>query len=238
MRMRESVLILFIYFVSTSAAWACSCFVPTPSVEWYNSYDLVFTGEATGVTRSSDPNGYDFYSLTVSEVFKGDVNPSTEIVSDYASCKWNIPLGATLTFFTYTINNDGGELISASICSPTDLASNVDTDILRAAFPCSDVLPLGDGWGWDGTESCEFSSGGSVVNTECVDPDGDGWGWDGSASCQVDGGNIVVTECIDTDGDGWGWNGSESCRIDSVIKECIDTDGDGWGWDGSSSCQI
>ncbi len=83
----------------------------------------------------------------------------------------------------------------------------------------------GDGWGWNGVESCRI----------CVDTDpvGDGWGWNGAESCRI--------ECIDTDpqGDGWGWDGTKSCRIRSATT-CIDTDpvGDGWGWNGVESCRL
>ena len=56
--------------------------------------------------------------------------------------------------------------------------------------------------------------------TICIDSDGDGWGWNGIESCIVDTVPTVPTApdeipmaCIDTDGDGWGWNGVESCLI-------------------------
>jgi len=52
----------------------------------------------------------------------------------------------------------------------------------------------------------------------CVDPDGDGWGWDGSKSCEISrkgGGNYQYSsgKCVDPDGDGWGWDGSKSCKM-------------------------
>ncbi len=51
---------------------------------------------------------------------------------------------------------------------------------------------------------------------ECVDTDGDGWGWDGQQSCVMQSiARAATTACIDTDGDGWGWNGVESCRVGS-----------------------
>ncbi len=44
------------------------------------------------------------------------------------------------------------------------------------------------GWGWDpvARQSCEPLSTETAV-TQCVDSDGDGWGWDGFESCIVDG---------------------------------------------------
>jgi len=116
----------------------------------------------------------------------------------------------------------------------------------------------GDGWGWNGTATCQphsdaaISQIGAQVEQEsdtlpCVDTDGDGWGWDGSASCMVEQGATEMPStgsCVDTDGDGWGWNGSATCVVSSTAAEllptnsCIDTDGDGWGWNGVSSCVV
>ncbi len=95
---------------------------------------------------------------------------------------------------------------------------------------CIDTAPVGDGWGWNGVESC-------AVQTEpepepepeagtCVDtaPLGNGWGWNGTESCRVpavdpdpEPSNPDPGACVDTApiGDGWGWNGTASCRITS-----------------------
>ncbi len=158
----------------------------------------------------------------------------------------------------------------------------------------------GDGWGWDGSQSCDMRADSQQVENEegvvvpqqaddsgqqkqggssdCVDSDGDGWGWDGSATCDpgstkadnerapaekssrqaenqqparendepvqeklapaqqevavvIPAGADPGSECVDSDGDGWGWDGSQSCEA-----ECVDDDGDGWGWDGDNTC--
>lgn len=49
----------------------------------------------------------------------------------------------------------------------------------------------------------------------CIDSDGDGWGWDGTETCLV-GGVVTTGNgsCVDNDGDGWGWDGSESCLVE------------------------
>lgn len=84
---------------------------------------------------------------------------------------------------------------------------------------CAD--PDGDGWGWDGSQSCRVSvQPAAVVDTNCADPDGDGFGWDGTATC-LTGQNSqpeatetpMSGQCLDEDGDGWGWNGVASCRV-------------------------
>jgi len=133
-----------------------------------------------------------------------------------------------------------------------------------AQTSCVDTDPVGDGWGWDGSESCVVgdntdNTADNTSSSACVDTDpvGDGWGWDGSESCVVGGStdntadNTSSSACVDTDpvGDGWGWDGSESCVVggsndntadNTSSSVCVDTDpvGDGWGWDGFESCVV
>lgn len=47
------------------------------------------------------------------------------------------------------------------------------------AGECVDTGVQGDGWGWDGQQSCRID----ISPGECIDFDGDGWGWDGVESC-------------------------------------------------------
>jgi len=49
------------------------------------------------------------------------------------------------------------------------------------ASECVDTGVLGDGWGWDGQQSCEID----IPAGECIDFDGDGWGWNGVDSCRT-----------------------------------------------------
>lgn len=80
------------------------------------------------------------------------------------------------------------------------------------AQSCVDTAPIGDGWGWNGSDSCVvLKSDENVAASECVDTDGDGWGWNGTASCRAVA--EIAANCIDIDGDGWGWTGSTSCRV-------------------------
>ncbi len=91
-------------------------------------------------------------------------------------------------------------------------------EITLISEPAACIDTDGDGWGWDGTQSCKL---------DCVDTDGDGWGWDGTQSCRI------ANACVDSDGDGYGWNGYETCTV-----ICEDTDGDGYGWDGTATCLV
>lgn len=63
---------------------------------------------------------------------------------------------------------------------------------------CIDTAPLGNGWGWDGTNTCKVLPDDNIgiadcpayyvaPESECVDvfPVGDGWGWNGFASCEI-----------------------------------------------------
>jgi len=51
-----------------------------------------------------------------------------------------------------------------------------------SANDCIDTGIQGDGWGWDGTQSCRIE----ITAGDCIDFDGDGWGWDGVGSCRTD----------------------------------------------------
>ncbi len=126
------------------------------------------------------------------------------------------------------------------------------------ASVCEDTGIIGDGWGWNGTNSCELPTHSDSTGTStpidiagtCTDTDGDGWGWNGTDSCLVaTAGNTdsntdaPAGTCIDSDGDGWGWNGIDSCAVTEgsgqiVVADCIDIDGDGWGWNGLDSCYV
>jgi len=61
---------------------------------------------------------------------------------------------------------------------------------------------------------------------QCVDTDGDGFGWNGVETCDPAGNtNIAVGmqsglpgACVDTDGDGFGWNGVETCDPTSSVQ--------------------
>ena len=64
----------------------------------------------------------------------------------------------------------------------------------------------GDGWGWNGVESCRIS------DVLCYDSDGDGWGWTGDTSCRIPPyPDSDRHECVDPDGDGYGWDGLRTC---------------------------
>ncbi len=59
----------------------------------------------------------------------------------------------------------------------------------------------------------------NAAHGPCVDLDGDGWGWDGQNSCRIEGVVAVAGECVDYDGDGWGWDGVQSCLITTGADE-------------------
>lgn len=110
----------------------------------------------------------------------------------------------------------------------------------------------GDGFGWNGTNTCtptETITGDNQPQLlQCLDTDGDGFGWNGVQTCIPDGGVPPVIDqsfaCIDTDGDGFGWNGVDTCIPDRSDTQpvidpsfaCTDIDGDGFGWNGIETC--
>ncbi len=79
---------------------------------------------------------------------------------------------------------------------------------------CIDTPPVGDGWGWNGTESCRVNT-----TTDTTTTAGDTEG----TVAESDSTGSQVAECIDTPpvGDGWGWNGSESCRVGGAPNDTV-----------------
>ncbi len=68
--------------------------------------------------------------------------------------------------------------------------------------------------------------------TPCTDPDGDGWGWNGFETCEMDGHDQVVSDETDYY-DYWAGEGHPDTyagEIRTITIVCVDTDGDGWGW--------
>ncbi len=84
---------------------------------------------------------------------------------------------------------------------------------------CVDTGLIGDGWGWDGTESCQLDV---IAEPEPVDVE------------------MNHAVCVDTGliGDGWGWNGTGSCQLTTIADQCIYDFADlnvGWGWNPATS---
>jgi len=86
------------------------------------------------------------------------------------------------------------------------------------------------------------------ATAQCVDSDGDGYGWNGIDTCTVTPTTpIVNSSCDYSDADlygGWGWNATEqqSCapvepnNLQPASAQCVDSDGDGYGWNGIATC--
>ena len=109
---------------------------------------------------------------------------------------------------------------------------------------CIDTIPLDDGWGWNGTESCQIE-GFTPTTGECVDPDGDGYGWNGMHSCDAGASQNTTkhpsckSSGSDPDGDGWGWENEQTCIVHPICESSdSDPDGDGWGWENEQTCIV
>ncbi len=83
----------------------------------------------------------------------------------------------------------------------------------------------------------------SGVSPECIDSDNDGWGWNGTESCQTasDGaGSCDYTDA--TAHDGWGWNAStgQSCEPLTITTDqgtcdySLADSQEGWGWNATT----
>lgn len=72
-----------------------------------------------------------------------------------------------------------------------------------------------------GDDSPSTSSNADTPATVCTDHDGDGWGWDGNDTCPMpylhqtrpEAPRCVEGGKTDHDGDGWGWENHQSCRV-------------------------
>ncbi len=112
---------------------------------------------------------------------------------------------------------DSGASSSQSIDSVVeDTVVGVQSDV---GPECIDTPPVGDGWGWNGTESCRVNA-----TTDTTTTAGDTEG----TVAESDSTGSQVAECIDTPpvGDGWGWNGSESCRVGGAPIDTVPVAGD------------
>lgn len=84
------------------------------------------------------------------------------------------------------------------------------------------------------------------TSMQCIDSNGDGYGWNGVETCIPDPIPPVINPNCDYSSanqfGGWGWNAIEqkSCKPLIVVPptptQCVDTDGDGYGWNGIETC--
>lgn len=155
----------------------------------------------------------------------------------------NIASGVRYTYQVAAIDNDGERSVGNNTVSVTTSGSSSGGTISSGSSGGSSGNSSNDSGNNANTADSSQSATALSPLTSCIDTDGDGWGWDGQESCLVSIQNTIDTSaivCIDSDGDGWGWTGTESCRIalDNIpqISVCIDVDGDGWGWTGTESC--
>lgn len=140
--------------------------------------------------------------------FQSRVNISRRRISDTTSVIWGLengifmgptPLGLSPWLETVDITNADGSFASQEVRVWTSNFSytscrtpNPNDRFVPTGSPspivdvfngeCIDTTPAGDGWGWNGTESCRVVSENACIDT---DPVGDGWGWDGVTSCRI-----------------------------------------------------
>ena len=207
-------------------------------------------GEATQIGEPTQLTGTQITQSTAIDMSTGEVLEQMIVVEEPGP--FGQPgVGIGLTPDALTIFNIDGTGTTSNISTavpvpppPTSIHGNPfevvddaeDTPEALPAFdgsraPCVDSD--GDGFGWDGTQTCRPTSNTNTATPAvqatpapaCVDSDGDGFGWDGFQTCVPGASNIVSNAvqagaavvagpaCVDSDGDGWGWDGTQSCRI-------------------------
>ncbi len=142
-----------------------------------------------------------------------------------------------LTYYSIPVNPPKRSAVLKGLTLSALLSASLMLTPTGHAQECVDSD--GDGWGWDGTRSCQitaFTSNASAATTSnsgalCIDSDGDGWGWDGVGSC-------IVGAATQTSPGSGAVPDTSSAGTGSPAAACIDSDGDGWGWDGTASCRV
>lgn len=176
-------------------------------------------------SNGDQADGYNYQGTLPASTTRLDINgryvsfvsPATNLVDDRGSGR--VFLHDRTNGITTRVSDRSGTVISAN-----GIVVNYDDNATVYGYSLGSAEP-------------------GPLASECVDSDGDGWGWDGTNSCIVTS-PVTPPEsrCVDTPplNDGWGWNGAESCRIAPVTLVCVDSVplNDGWGWNGVESCRI
>ena len=132
-----------------------------------------------------------------------------------------------------------GVLLTTILCISSTAHADITVNINGS---CVDDPPLNDGFGWNGTGSCQVSAqnrtGTLLIASvgSCIDtvPLNDGYGWNGSSSCDLH--TVDASNTGESGGDG----NIENAITVNVNGSCVDDPplNDGFGWNGIGSCQV
>lgn len=111
--------------VNLKPAYACSCLRPGPPLAELDQATAVFAGEVSDIKRTS--TGVEV-SFSVSEVWKGDLNPTLVITTGPHSAACGYPFEIGQDYLVYAYGGDNARL-GANLCSLTALLSTAGEDL-------------------------------------------------------------------------------------------------------------
>lgn len=183
----------------------------TEGKNWVQTQTLNYHGDYVGNVTSMEFDG-DRLSVVRSTDNIADTRPMNAAASLFEkdqAHRWSLVFEQD--FIGPEPSSQGGRDFTPSSFAGNNLFfSVVENEVRNIRFSQSvcDYISanVNGGWGWN--PITRMSCG------PCVDWDGDGWGWDGMNSCRIDLQEPTCFDSPPT-GDGWGWNGSAACRIEN-----------------------
>jgi hypothetical protein len=129
--MSKLVLFLLVGLLLSSgpSAEACSCLVPGPPSEAFESASAVFVGTVKGVTRTDSNFGERIFRLSIEEAFKGVSGAEVEIrtPANSAACGYDFEKGQQYVVYAHIRSSD--DRLVTTICTRTRPVSNAKEDL-------------------------------------------------------------------------------------------------------------
>ena len=113
--------------VNVKPANACSCLRPGSPLTELEKATAVFAGEVSDIEQTT--TGFEV-SFSVSEVWKGDLNPTLVLTTGPHSAACGYPFGIGQDYLVYAYGRDAAPL-STNLCSRTTLLSNAEDDLIE-----------------------------------------------------------------------------------------------------------
>ena len=113
--------------VNIKPAAACSCLPAGPPLTELGQATAVFAGEVSDITQTT--TGVEV-SFSVSEVWKGNLNPTLVVTTGPHSAACGYPFQMGQAYLVYAYGGKNGRL-GANLCSRTTLLSNAEADLVE-----------------------------------------------------------------------------------------------------------
>lgn len=138
-------LVIALSVVNASPVHACSCIVPGPPREELGQSSAVFTGTVLSIRPALLPLGTGkTVTFTVDKAWKGVTDKKLTVATAKHSAECGFPFIAGQQYLVYT-RNEGGQRLSASLCSRTKELAQTQTDLDELGAPEHDFAALASG---------------------------------------------------------------------------------------------